>query len=163
MNINSRDNRLRHLLTIFQTLCVILTGEENINSKTCKRRVGLKVIFQSINLWKRMSLYDDIDENIQNKAKSVTGWNSGIKLLHSQLQLKKAMVTQVGKFLKNIISFRTSHHVLYIYSPSRKGKLSEGPYQPHFQFLSQTLNLHSIKWNVKQNYLSITLNHFLTQ
>jgi len=42
-----------------------------------------------------MSLYDDIDENIQNKAKSVTGWNSGIKLLHSQLQLKKAMVTQV--------------------------------------------------------------------
>lgn len=41
-----------------------------------------------------MSLYDDIDENIQNKAKSVTGWNSGIKLLHSQLQLKKAMVTQ---------------------------------------------------------------------
>nr|SVE77197.1 EOG090X0BIL [Daphnia lumholtzi]SVE78435.1 EOG090X0BIL [Daphnia lumholtzi] len=39
-----------------------------------------------------MSLYDDIDEN---KAKSVTGWSSGIKLLHSQLHLKKAMVTQV--------------------------------------------------------------------
>lgn len=43
---------------------------------------------------KKMSLYDDIDENIQNKAKSVTGWNTGIKLMHSQLQLKKAMVTQ---------------------------------------------------------------------
>nr|SVE73760.1 EOG090X0BIL [Daphnia atkinsoni] len=38
-----------------------------------------------------MSLYDDIDEN---KAKTVTGWSSGIKLLHSQLHLKKAMVTQ---------------------------------------------------------------------
>ena len=41
-----------------------------------------------------MSLYDDIDES---KAK---GWNSGIKLLNSmnsQLQLKKAMITQVIK------------------------------------------------------------------
>nr|CAG4638671.1 EOG090X0BIL [Cyclestheria hislopi] len=38
-----------------------------------------------------MSLYDDIDEN---KAKSVTGWSTGIKLLQSQLQLKKAMITQ---------------------------------------------------------------------
>ncbi|EFX76609.1 hypothetical protein DAPPUDRAFT_306107 [Daphnia pulex] len=38
-----------------------------------------------------MSLYDDIDEN---KAKSVTGWSSGIKLLHSQMHLKKAMITQ---------------------------------------------------------------------
>nr|SVE75960.1 EOG090X0BIL [Daphnia hispanica] len=38
-----------------------------------------------------MSLYDDIDEN---KAKTVTGWSSGIKLLHSQLHLKKAMITQ---------------------------------------------------------------------
>jgi len=55
-----------------------------------------------------MSLYDDIDENIQNKAKSVTGWNSGIKLLHSQLQLKKAMVTQVWTDLI-IIDFKIFH------------------------------------------------------
>ena len=41
-----------------------------------------------------MSLYDDIDEK---KAKSVTGWSSGIKLMQSQLQLKKASVTQVSK------------------------------------------------------------------
>nr|SVE70624.1 EOG090X0BIL [Daphnia similis]SVE71251.1 EOG090X0BIL [Daphnia similis]SVE71883.1 EOG090X0BIL [Daphnia similis]SVE72509.1 EOG090X0BIL [Daphnia similis] len=40
-----------------------------------------------------MSLYDDIDEN---KAKSVTGWSSGIKLLHSQLHLKKAMPKREG-------------------------------------------------------------------
>ena len=43
-----------------------------------------------------MSLYDDIDEN---KAKAVTGWSSGIKLMQSQLQLKKAMVTQVNFFI----------------------------------------------------------------
>nr|CAG4646501.1 EOG090X0BIL [Macrothrix elegans] len=41
-----------------------------------------------------MSLYDDIDES---KTKSVTGWSSGIKLLHSQLHVKKAMVTQQPK------------------------------------------------------------------
>nr|SVE80322.1 EOG090X0BIL [Daphnia magna] len=40
-----------------------------------------------------MSLYDDIDDN---KAKTVTGWSSGIKLLHSQLHLKKAMPKREG-------------------------------------------------------------------
>nr|SVE75327.1 EOG090X0BIL [Daphnia dolichocephala] len=47
-----------------------------------------------------MSLYDDIDEN---KAKSVTGWSSGIKLLHSQLHLKKAMVTQVFQIHMSVV------------------------------------------------------------
>nr|SVE74384.1 EOG090X0BIL [Daphnia barbata] len=56
--------------------------------------------FERIALLPKMSLYDDIDEN---KAKSVTGWSSGIKLLHSQLHLKKAMVTQPGPILATII------------------------------------------------------------
>nr|CAG4641125.1 EOG090X0BIL [Eulimnadia texana] len=37
------------------------------------------------------SLYDDIDES---KTKEVAGWSTGIKLLQSQMVLKKAMVTQ---------------------------------------------------------------------
>lgn len=40
-----------------------------------------------------MSLYDDLD--VKTKAtENVSGWSSGIKLLQSQLQLKKAAVTQ---------------------------------------------------------------------
>ncbi|XP_018319487.1 splicing factor 45 [Agrilus planipennis] len=40
-----------------------------------------------------MSLYDDYDVKTQSTEK-VSGWSSGIKLLQSQLQLKKATVTQ---------------------------------------------------------------------
>ncbi|XP_044741615.1 splicing factor 45 [Chrysoperla carnea] len=41
-----------------------------------------------------MSLYDDFD-NIKTRAtEKVAGWSSGIKLLQSQLQLKKAATTQ---------------------------------------------------------------------
>lgn len=40
-----------------------------------------------------MSLYDDCD--VKTRAtENVSGWSSGIKLLQSQLQLKKAAVTQ---------------------------------------------------------------------
>lgn len=39
-----------------------------------------------------MSLYDDFDKN--RASDKVAGWSSGIKLLQSQLQLKKAAVTQ---------------------------------------------------------------------
>lgn len=41
-----------------------------------------------------MSLYDDMDA-IKQKSEQVAGWSSGIKLLQSQLQLKKAVQTQV--------------------------------------------------------------------
>ncbi|XP_043275989.1 splicing factor 45 [Venturia canescens] len=40
-----------------------------------------------------MSLYDDFDKQHRNSDK-VAGWSSGIKLLQSQLQLKKAATTQ---------------------------------------------------------------------
>lgn len=40
-----------------------------------------------------MSLYDDLD--VKTRAtENVSGWSSGIKLLQSQLQLKKAAITQ---------------------------------------------------------------------
>lgn len=40
-----------------------------------------------------MSLYDDFDKH--RTTEKVAGWSSGIKLLQSQLQLKKAATTQV--------------------------------------------------------------------
>lgn len=44
-----------------------------------------------------MSLYDDFDKH--RASDKVAGWSSGIKLLQSQLQLKKAAVTQVTLFM----------------------------------------------------------------
>lgn len=41
-----------------------------------------------------MSLYDDFDK--PRNSEKVAGWSSGIKLLQSQLQLKKAATTQVN-------------------------------------------------------------------
>ncbi|GBO27023.1 hypothetical protein AVEN_36330-1 [Araneus ventricosus] len=50
-----------------------------------------------------MSLYDglglDSKEKVQRDPKSdLVGWSSGIKLLQSQLQLKKAALTQAKMF-----------------------------------------------------------------
>lgn len=41
-----------------------------------------------------MSLYDDLDTIKTKTTEKVAGWSSGIKLLQSQLQLKKAATTQ---------------------------------------------------------------------
>lgn len=41
-----------------------------------------------------MSLYDDLDHIKARNTEKVAGWSSGIKLLQSQLQLKKAAITQ---------------------------------------------------------------------
>lgn len=45
-----------------------------------------------------MSLYDDFDKH--RTTEKVAGWSSGIKLLQSQLQLKKAATTQVNLLIK---------------------------------------------------------------
>lgn len=44
-----------------------------------------------------MSLYDDLDTIKTKTTEKVAGWSSGIKLLQSQLQLKKAATTQPKK------------------------------------------------------------------
>jgi len=46
-----------------------------------------------------MSLYDDFDKH--RTSEKVAGWSSGIKLLQSQLQLKKAATTQVNVSLNH--------------------------------------------------------------
>jgi hypothetical protein len=56
-----------------------------------------------------MSLYDDFDKH--RTSEKVAGWSSGIKLLQSQLQLKKAATTQV-----NVSS--TTHDFIKLHSLS---------------------------------------------
>lgn len=50
-----------------------------------------------------MSLYDDCDVKTR-AAENVQGWSSGIKLLQSQLQLKKATITQPRRDLQKKVS-----------------------------------------------------------
>ncbi|CAG9117734.1 unnamed protein product [Plutella xylostella] len=54
-----------------------------------------------------MSLYDDLDTIKARTTEKVAGWSSGIKLLQSQLQLKKAAVTQPKRE-----ALRRSHQIL---------------------------------------------------
>lgn len=49
-----------------------------------------------------MSLYDDFDKH--RTTEKVAGWSSGIKLLQSQLQLKKAATTQVNLLIKQLFT-----------------------------------------------------------
>lgn len=53
-----------------------------------------------------MSLYDDFDKH--RTTEKVAGWSSGIKLLQSQLQLKKAATTQV-----NVSNYMCQTMILY--------------------------------------------------
>lgn len=57
-----------------------------------------------------MSLYDDLDTIKARTTEKVAGWSSGIKLLQSQLQLKKAAVTQPKRE-----ALRRSHQVGALY------------------------------------------------
>lgn len=58
-----------------------------------------------------MSLYDDFDKH--RTTEKVAGWSSGIKLLQSQLQLKKAATTQVilSYYVSNNYSQKTVFNV----------------------------------------------------
>lgn len=51
-----------------------------------------------------MSLYDDFDKH--RTSEKVAGWSSSIKLLQSQLQLKKAATTQVCSLQYIILNYK---------------------------------------------------------
>lgn len=59
-----------------------------------------------------MSLYDDFDKH--RTTEKVAGWSSGIKLLQSQLQLKKAATTQVN-LNQTIIYKNNFHNLIFIF------------------------------------------------
>ncbi|KAG7310725.1 hypothetical protein JYU34_003532 [Plutella xylostella] len=100
-----------------------------------------------------MSLYDDLDTIKARTTEKVAGWSSGIKLLQSQLQLKKAAVTQPKRE-----ALRRSHQVLTpVIDLKSKPKEDEEPnsYSPSIQpktLTGVTLNVGDFDWNVANEY-----------
>lgn len=67
-----------------------------------------------------MSLYDDFDA-IRPKSDQVAGWSSGIKLLQSQMQLKKANQTQVIEYVVIVIISITKIISFTFFYPAKTG------------------------------------------
>lgn len=112
-----------------------------------------------------MSLYDDLDSIKARTTDKVAGWSSGIKLLQSQLQLKKAAVTQPKRE-----ALRRSNQVSL--NHLKKKPLSVhcslvGTYLP-FNYLCQRIGMcTSQKWpssqNFNQKYLLNSNSKYLNQ
>ena len=110
-----------------------------------------------------MSLYDDFD--VKTKAtENVQGWSSGIKLLQSQLQLKKAAVTQPKReqqrkaSLLPVIDLKTKREEEDVYSGSNiKSKLD--PVSPTIVQTASPLR-QEYDWNVVDEYDPLWPNEY---
>ncbi|XP_052740088.1 splicing factor 45 isoform X2 [Bicyclus anynana] len=99
-----------------------------------------------------MSLYDDLDTIKARTTEKVAGWSSGIKLLQSQLQLKKAAVTQPKRE-----ALRRSHQVLtpvIDLKSKQKEEDDTNSNSPKIQpkTLTASLNVRDFDWNVANEY-----------
>ncbi|XP_049878039.1 splicing factor 45 [Pectinophora gossypiella] len=99
-----------------------------------------------------MSLYDDLDTIKARTTEKVAGWSSGIKLLQSQLQLKKAAVTQPKRE-----ALRRSNQVLTpvidLKSKQRDDEdTSSNSPQMQPNTLMASLNVRDFDWNVANEY-----------
>ncbi|CAK1539944.1 unnamed protein product [Leptosia nina] len=99
-----------------------------------------------------MSLYDDLDTIKARTTEKVAGWSSGIKLLQSQLQLKKAAVTQPKRE-----ALRRSNQVLtpvIDLKSKQKDEDEVNSNSPKSQSKSfnVSLNVRDFDWNVSNEY-----------
>ncbi|XP_063357577.1 splicing factor 45 [Cydia amplana] len=98
-----------------------------------------------------MSLYDDLDTIKARTTEKVAGWSSGIKLLQSQLQLKKAAVTQPKRD-----ALRRSTQLTPVIDLKSKQKDEDEPNSdsPSLQAntITATLNVQDFDWNVANEY-----------
>lgn len=98
-----------------------------------------------------MSLYDDLDTIKSRTTEKVAEWSSGIKLLQSQLQLKKAAVTQPKRE-----ALRRSNQVLtpVIDLKSKRDDDETNSNSPKIQAktLTASLNVRDFDWNVANEY-----------
>ncbi|KAG6457718.1 hypothetical protein O3G_MSEX010464 [Manduca sexta] len=99
-----------------------------------------------------MSLYDDLDTIKARTTEKVAGWSSGIKLLQSQLQLKKAAVTQPKRE-----ALRRSTQVLtpvIDLKSKQKDDDESNSNSPKRQpkTLTASLNVRDFDWNVANEY-----------
>lgn len=99
-----------------------------------------------------MSLYDDLDTIKARTTDKVAGWSSGIKLLQSQLQLKKAAVTQ-PKREANRRSTQVLTPVIDLKSKQKDDEESNSN-SPKSQSktLTAPLNVRDFDWNVANEY-----------
>ncbi|KAL4702969.1 hypothetical protein ACJJTC_008747 [Scirpophaga incertulas] len=99
-----------------------------------------------------MSLYDDLDTIKTRTTEKVAGWSSGIKLLQSQLQLKKAAITQPKReALRRSTQVLTPVIDLKSKSKDDDDSNSESPkIQP--KTLNTSLNVRDFDWNVANEY-----------
>ncbi|KAJ0182566.1 hypothetical protein K1T71_001935 [Dendrolimus kikuchii] len=99
-----------------------------------------------------MSLYDDLDTIKARTTEKVAGWSSGIKLLQSQLQLKKAAITQPKRE-----AIRRSTQVLtpvIDLKSKQKDEDETNSNSPKSQSktLTASLNVRDFDWNVANEY-----------
>ncbi|XP_060805947.1 splicing factor 45 [Amyelois transitella] len=99
-----------------------------------------------------MSLYDDLDTIKARTTDKVAGWSSGIKLLQSQLQLKKAAVTQP----KREAARRSAQVLTPVIDLKSKQKDDDesNSNSPKLQpkTLTASLNVRDFDWNVVNEY-----------
>ncbi|CAG9796652.1 unnamed protein product [Diatraea saccharalis] len=99
-----------------------------------------------------MSLYDDLDTIKARTTEKVAGWSSGIKLLQSQLQLKKAAVTQPRRE-----ALRRSTQVLTPVidlksKPKDDEESNSNSPKSQPQIITASLNVRDFDWNVPNEY-----------
>lgn len=108
-----------------------------------------------------MSLYDDLDVKSRTATENVSGWSSGIKLLQSQLQLKKAAVTQQKRDVQRKVSLPP---VIDLKSKQRDDEdYILPPYIPKKPevLLSNTSNYgNDMDWNVIDEYDPLWPNEY---
>ncbi|CAK1601959.1 unnamed protein product [Parnassius mnemosyne] len=99
-----------------------------------------------------MSLYDDLDTIKTRTTEKVAGWSSGIKLLQSQLQLKKAAVTQP----KREALRRTTQVLTPVIDLKSKQKdedeLNSNSPSLQLKTFTPSLNVSDFDWNVANEY-----------
>ncbi|GBP39790.1 Splicing factor 45 [Eumeta japonica] len=98
-----------------------------------------------------MSLYDDLDTIKARTTEKVAGWSSGIKLLQSQLQLKKAAVTQPKReALRKSAQVLTP--VIDLKSKQRDDEDTNSNSPSQSKTLMASLNVRDFDWNVVNEY-----------
>lgn len=115
-----------------------------------------------------MSLYDDLD--VKTKAtEKIQGWSSGIKLLQSQLQLKKATVTQPKReqqrkaSLPPVIDLKSKRDEEDIFSSTQKTVIPAkvAKVEPTWPILSNAGTYGSeYDWNVIDEYDPLWPNEY---
>lgn len=112
-----------------------------------------------------MSLYDDCD--VKTRAtENVSGWSSGIKLLQSQLQLKKAAVTQPKReqqrkvSLPPVIDLKSKRDEDDIY-PNTNASFHKPKIEPSIPIIPSVSGIKTeYDWNVVDEYDPLWPNEY---